>query len=112
MDFLVKEAGESFSSGDGKFWKTVGLLNPITAPIIIGKSLKNKKDQKQQGASSDKATTPSDKPTPSGSATPSGGTTDTSQTQQGGMSKGAKIGLIVGGIAVVGLVIFLATRKK
>jgi len=38
--------------------------------------------------------------------------TDNNQQQPQGMSSGAKVGLAIGGLVVVGLVIFLIARKK
>jgi hypothetical protein len=107
MDFLLNEAGENFSSADGKFWKTVGMLNPITGPGLIASDVIKKVKNKQQQIPE---TPPTGTDTTKGAG--SGGTDTTTQTQQGGMSTGAKVGIAVGVVAIVGLVIFLVVRKK
>jgi LPXTG-motif cell wall-anchored protein len=114
--------GEVYSNAGGNFWKNAVLFTPA-GPIIAasraakGESIIKRKDgsmaivdkkgsvvqeipkdaEKQAKAPETKA--------PDVSATPS-------TTPSTGMSKGAKIGLAIGGVVVVGLVIFLATRKK
>jgi hypothetical protein len=40
------------------------------------------------------------------------GTTTTTETTKDGLSKGAKIGIAIGGIALLGIIIYVATRPK
>lgn len=108
---VITKGDVIYSSADGKGKKilqTLGMLNPITAPIIIGKKLKQAKDNKQASKNADNKapeTAPPDQTQPTQPTTPA-------PEEPKGMSKGMKIGLIAGGVGVVVLVLVLVLKNR
>lgn len=118
--------GEIYSNAKGNFWKNAVLFTPAGPIIAASRAAKGESIWKRKDGSmaivdkngnvveeipkdAEKQAKAPETKSPDASGTGAGTTT---QTQQGGMSSGAKIGLAIGGVVVIGLVIFLATRKK
>jgi hypothetical protein len=113
--------GEIYSNAHGNFWKNAVLFTPA-GPIIAatraarGESIWKRKDGSM--AIVDKngkviEEIPKDAEKQAKEKAPETKAPDTSATPTPpptGMSSGAKIGLAIGGVVVIGLVIFLATR--
>jgi hypothetical protein len=118
MNVITQGDIYSNASGKKKWWKSLLFASPIGAAgygvYKLGER-KGKKSGSDVGFSKQEETTggksPDTKAPIKGAEVTGADTQQTQQTQQG-MSKNAKIGLAVGGLVVVGLVIFLATRKK
>jgi LPXTG-motif cell wall-anchored protein len=120
--------GEIYSNAGGNFWKNAVLFTPAGPIIAAARAAKGEsiikrkdgsmaivdksgsvvqeipKDAEKQAKEKAPETKAPDTKAPDTSATPPPPST--------GMSSGAKIGLAIGGVVVIGLVIFLATRKK
>jgi hypothetical protein len=112
--------GELYSNAGGNFWKNAVLFTPAGPIIAASRAAKGQKIWKRNDGSmaivdksgkvieeipkdAEKQAKAPETKAPDVSAT-------SSTTPSTGMSKGAKIGLAIGGVVVVGLVIFLATR--
>lgn len=115
--------GEVYSNARGNFWKNAVLFTPAGPIIAAARAAKGESIIKRKDGSMaivDKSGSvvqeiPKDAEKQAKEKAPDTKTPDTSATPSPpptGMSSGAKIGLAIGGVVVVGLVIFLATRKK
>jgi LPXTG-motif cell wall-anchored protein len=119
--------GEVYSNARGNFWKNAVLFTPAGPIIAASRAAKGEKIWKRKDGSmaivdksgkvieeipkdAEKQAKAPETKAPETKAPDVSATSST--TPSTGMSKGAKIGLAIGGVVVVGLVIFLATRKK
>jgi hypothetical protein len=93
MNFKQEIGIESYSAGDGNFWQTVGMANPIAAPIIMGKKLFKKPSKPIPTKDKD-----NDVIIPT-------------KTKQG-ISNSIKIAIVSGVLLALGLIIVLVIKKN